>query len=681
MATSGTFTGSRGGGSTGPYLTLHWQRVETDIANNRSKIRLTLRLHADYRISFSSSKTGVLHGQSFTYSGGFSGTGSKVLRTRDVWVNHNADGTKSQSFSASFNIAITYSGSRVNTLSVSGTASIDAIPRASDLTAFSLTNTTLNTNTANTVTYTLDRKSSSFSHQMTLSIGGKTIKSWMDSGTGSRTHSLSGDDVNKIIASLPNSTSGTLTLRMQTKSGSTNIGSAVTRTRGITLNSAIRPTASGLSVAIHGSGRDKSINKYVQGVTRVTASFSRSAGYGATISTSYITVKRSDGKDSQTISGTSGTTAKPVSMSGTYVVEAYVRDSRGRTHTTSQNITVHEYSAPKINKFTTARSSPSSNVNAAIDVTWSTVGGSNPATITVVGISNTDPTPKTLYTLNNSTDGSLNTTRTFTGQSDSQSFEYIITITDSFGKVTSSSSTVGTAFIELTINRSKGVGIGKVHERGSLDVAGEAHFSGQVYLSPPMDQDYNYPRFQLHSADNNGHSYMEWFNPDGVRKAYIGVPNSTAEYFEIRSAIDDNPSNFGYIWLGPQKLSMIDDVAYYNGKPVFTSRGLLWSGVYYMQETQTITPTTPITECPNGWILAWSRYSSGTAHDDSWSFSFIPRVWQETRSGGGGIHFALPTETGSFDKYLYITNTQITGHSRNRTAPHNTRVLRYVFAW
>ena len=42
-----TFTGNRGGGSTGPYLTLEWHILETDVTNNRSKVGLVLRLHAD----------------------------------------------------------------------------------------------------------------------------------------------------------------------------------------------------------------------------------------------------------------------------------------------------------------------------------------------------------------------------------------------------------------------------------------------------------------------------------------------------------------------------------------------------------------------------------------------------------------------------------------------------------
>lgn len=131
------------------FLDLSWQDIETDVAGNRTKVRLTLQLrHTGTGVYFSTSKSGVLHGTSFTYTGGFNGTGTKTLSTRDVWVTHNSDGSKSQTFTASFSLNITYSGTYRGTSSVSVTASLDTIPRASSLTAFSMGNS-LQINTTN----------------------------------------------------------------------------------------------------------------------------------------------------------------------------------------------------------------------------------------------------------------------------------------------------------------------------------------------------------------------------------------------------------------------------------------------------------------------------------------------------------------------------------------------------
>jgi hypothetical protein len=480
MATSGSFTGARGGSSTGPYLKLSWSRIDIDEVNNRSLLRLTLQLVSDYYINFSASKSGNLDGTAFTYTGGFSGTGTKTIKTLDKWITHNSDGSKSEALSASFNIAISWGGSTVSSLSVSGTAAIDTIPRASDFTSFVLSNTVLNTSTAVTVNYTLGRKSTAFSQAMTLKLGSKTIKSWTTTGTGALTQALSTSEVNSIISGVPNGTSGTLTLHMQTKSGSTNIGSSKSINEGFTLNSAIAPSASGLAVSIYGSGRDKTIAKYVQNISKVTASFTRSAGYGATISTSTIVVRRqSDDANSQTIASNSGTTANPVALSGVYEIIATVKDSRGRSDSVSTTITVEAYKAPAITKFTAARSSPSTTVSNAITATWSALGTSNPTDISIKGEDNIG-TVVSLYTLNDSTAGSINTTKTYTGQSDASSYTYTITITDSFGKVAKAEVSVGTSFVELTIAKGLGIGVGKVHENGALDVGGSIYLTGNV---------------------------------------------------------------------------------------------------------------------------------------------------------------------------------------------------------
>lgn len=478
MASSGTFTGSRGGGSDGPYLKLTWSELSQDVANNKTQLRLTLSLVVDTSISFSSDKTGSLDGTSFTYTSGFSGSGTKTLKTLDKWFTHNSDGTLTVALDGQFSIAISYSGSTVSSLGVSGNAVLDTIPRASDFTAFSLSNSVLNTNTAVTINYTLNRKSTSFSQDMTLKYGSTVIKSWNTTGTGALTQALTGAEVNKIISAMSTVTSGTLTLTMQTKSGSTNIGSLVSRTASVSLNAAIIPTASGLTVAIAGTGRDKTLGLYVQNISKVTASFSAVTSYGSGIKSTAIVVKRaSDSGNSQTIAN-GGTTANVLSLSGDYSVTATVTDNRGRTHSISATITVTAYSPPSITTFTAARdSATTSNVNATIKDSWSPMGTSNPADITVVSVNNVGVSA-TLYSLTGSTAGSMDVTHIYTAQSDASSYTYTLKIVDSFGKEATAKATIGTTFVEMTIAKGRGVGIGKVWERGALDVKGDLFVAG-----------------------------------------------------------------------------------------------------------------------------------------------------------------------------------------------------------
>lgn len=687
MATSGIFTGSRGGNSYGPWLTLSWSRIQEDIPNNRSLIRLTLKLNCDAPggLYFGASKTGNLHGLSFTYSGGFSGQGTVTLKTRDVWVNHNSDGSKSQSFSASFNIAVSWGGSHLSSISVSGTAVIDTIPRASDFTAFTLSNTVLNTSTATTINYTLGRKSTAFSQAMTLKYGSKTIASWTTSSTGALTRTLSATEVNNIIKAMSNTTSGNLTLTMQTKSGSTNIGSPKSINEGISLNSAIKPSASGLSVAISGTGRDKTIAKYVQSISRVVASFTRSAGYGASISASTITVKRSDGKDSQTISGNSGTTKNPLGLSGTYTIIGEVKDSRGRTATVSTSITVQAYLPPSIKSFAPARSTVvTSTVIIPVDATWSPLGTSNPTTITIEG------TPKggtktTLYSLVNSTAGALKATQTYTDQTDGLSHEYTMTLTDSFGNVAKSTESVGTSFVELSIARGQGIGVGKIHEKGSLDVSGDAYMYGFVDIE---GKDGTGGRssdgaLRVHGdgkivkVDYPGHGYIELTKND-VREGYFGFGSDGADYFTISN---QRPSVNGAFYLGPQNFNLREKTGTYNGVPVFSSEDPeIWSGVSYMNESQTCTPTRKLSDCPNGWMLLWSYYSGG-ALDQDFNFTFIHKDFAKDFSGRG--LWCVLRAKGDTDahKYVYVRDTYLQGNARNNDSPQNLQVLRKVYAF
>src|SRR5699024_5118939 len=252
----------------------------TDVANNRSRIRLTFRLHTSYRINFSTSKSGTLDGTSFTYSSGASGTGSWVLQTKEIWVNHNSDGSKSQSFSASFNIAITWRGSRVNKLSVSGTAKLNTIPRASTLSAFSF-NAHLKNGTANQIKYTINRKSTAFRHQIQLRDGNTVLRTWDNvNSNGASTLTLTATEVNTLLNRMSKSTTRSYTLKVSTRSGNNGgwIGSAVTRNATATVHADVKPTVS--AVTLSQTGNPVSTHT-LQGFSKIKASFTRSAGYGA----------------------------------------------------------------------------------------------------------------------------------------------------------------------------------------------------------------------------------------------------------------------------------------------------------------------------------------------------------------------------------------------------------------
>lgn len=676
MATSGSFTGARGGDSNGPYLTLNWSRIAVDQTNNKSQIRLTLSIVSDYSLYFSTNKTGVLYGSSFTYTSSFSGTGTKVLKTMDVWITHDSNGSKSQAFSASFNINVNWNGTQVSALTVSGTANLDAIARGSDLTAFSLSNSVLNVSTANTINYTIDRKLASYTHVLYLHVGNTLVKTFYNNSTGAATQSLTAAEINTIIELIPTTTTGTLRLTLQTMNGSSTIGVTVNKTLTFSLNSAIAPTITGLSVEIDGTGRDKTINKYVQGVSKVKTQFVPTPGYGATITNSSMTIKRkSDGGNAQVISGNVGVTPNPLALSGVYTVATSTTDSRGRSKVNEFDITVEAYSPPKVNAFTVARrTSPTSTVNMAGNITWNNMGTSNPGTLSVKGVNNVGTTA-TVWALSNNTTGAINTTVGVTGQSDSSSYTYNLTFTDSFGNAVTATAKIGVSFVEMSIAKGKGVGVAKIHEQGALDVAGDIYATGLYYG--------NIGAIEL---------------PTNVDLDYFTVPGFyCARLSAIAQTIANSPTTLAFS-LRIEKHNGVKQTLttytadawetwarnYYNGTwgkwyKEFQTDNMprLWVGSYLMTATHTVTPSKALKDCKNGWLLMFSLYSGGTS-DSEWSYSYIPKVHNATQK----MHNVIGITSWQISsKYLQINNDSIVGNQGNDTSPRGSSTLRAVFEW
>lgn len=516
------------------FLDLDWSEVRQDISGNRTLVRLTLKLrHTGTGIWFSAPKSGVLHGQSFTYTGGFSGTGTKTLRTRDVWVSHNSNGSKSQSFSASFNPAITYQGSYRGNQSVSGTASLTAIPRASSITSFSI-GSNLQVGTSNTVSLSLSRANSGFRHDIQLRDGSTVIASWNGESLPTSL-TISSSQVNTLLSRMSSTTTRRLTLRVQTKSGSTNIGNAVTSTATATVNSNVRPTATGLSISVDGTRRDNSRGKYVQNYSRASVKFNENAVGGASIVSRSITIRHNGTKGNVTVINATSGVSNVLTQSGTYEVIATVTDSRGRTNTqTRSTFTVTAYNQPSITEFEAVRdSSAPTKVLITRRGAFSPMGsGDNTVTIQVqrrLGsgswsnvVSNTTTTSSTFGTTIEST--SNNVTR---------SYEFRMILTDQFGGRAEAMTMVPSQRVVLDIHKNEGVGIGKIHEQGVLDVNGDIFADGTLQIVPRPDGGNKSNPIQIYSTDRNGHGYIEYWGSDGVRKGHVGFGTTNNNVFTV----------------------------------------------------------------------------------------------------------------------------------------------------
>ena len=143
--------------------------MSQSIPNNNTVISWNLQLiSTNYgRIDSSASKTWSVTVNGTNYSGtntvGIANNATKTLAAGSTTISHNADGTKTFSFSFSQQFNINFNG-YVGTISGSGTGVLNTIPRASSITA---NNGTLGTSN----TLTINRASSAFMHTITWSCG------------------------------------------------------------------------------------------------------------------------------------------------------------------------------------------------------------------------------------------------------------------------------------------------------------------------------------------------------------------------------------------------------------------------------------------------------------------------------------------------------------------------------
>lgn len=100
-------------------------------------------------------------------------------------------------------------------------------------------------------------------------------------------------------------------------------------------------------------------------------------------------------------------------------------------------------------------------------------------------------------------------------------------------------------------------------------------------------------------------------------------------------------------------------------KTISTGTNVLWTGAYYMNETQTITLSQPISQQPKGIALLFSYYFDKTAKNEQMSWFFVPKEQLSLTGNGHGVSFDLTNHWNWAAKYLYISDSTIKGNEKN----------------
>lgn len=205
-------------------LRFGWWQDSQSVANNSSVVGWHLQLIASGgSISSSASKSWAVTVNGSNYSGtntvGVSNGQTKTLASGSTTIAHNADGTKSFSFSFSQQFDINYSGvGWIGTKSGSGSGTLTTIPRTSSVSS-------TNANIGENITITINRASSSFTHTLTYAFNNLTGTI----ATKTSSTKVSWTLPTSFYAQIPNSKSSWGRIICDTYSGSTKIGSSECR--------------------------------------------------------------------------------------------------------------------------------------------------------------------------------------------------------------------------------------------------------------------------------------------------------------------------------------------------------------------------------------------------------------------------------------------------------------------
>lgn len=459
-------------------LRFSWEAGTQNIANNYTPVTWKLQLissNSSANISSSASKDYSVTVNGTTKSGtntvGLSGGQTKTLASGSLNITHNADGTKTFSFSFSQEFAINYGGSYIGTVSGNGTGTLNTIPRGSvlgSISAFTL---------GNAITIPITKYSSSFTDTLTISLGGTTVKT-VSNITNGASVSFTSSELNTIYGLLPSATSGTFDFKLTTKSGSTTIGTSTKNVKG-SIPSSVKPSISSVTLAEAVSGLASQFGFYVQNKSKIKVTVNASAGTGSSIDSYKVVINGS------TYTKNTFTTGF-LTKSGSNSCSVTVTDKRGRTATSTTNFTVTAYAEPSISSFTVVRCNSDGTENE--EGAYAKVNAS--ASITSLSNKNTK-TFKLQY--KKKSDSSYTTNQTYTsayaynvtnkiisGISVDDAYDFKIVATDYFG-TTEKSLSLGTAYTIMDIKANgKGIAFGKVSNTDdTLDIGYD-----QTYLPP-----------------------------------------------------------------------------------------------------------------------------------------------------------------------------------------------------
>lgn len=602
-------------------LILQWSATQ-NITNNTSFVEADLYWQGDYAVSSSQSKDVSITIDGSTVRGsataGLSAGQKKLILSTQKTVSHNSAGDKNVAISGTFDMEVSLSGSYKPSATASGTWALNSIARKS---SFTIGDIYLYYNESTTIG--IQRASSAFTHTISYTIGSisRTVVSKTTSTSVSFTPNIAD------LAAFPNAKYGTATMKVETFNGTTSLGS-VTKTFQIHAQN-VDPTISNFSVSdlnseiplVVGSGY------YVQGYSSLRFSASATGKYGATIKSYSITF---NGQGSNTATWNYGVIGK----AGVTTATVKVTDSRGFVTTDTLTVNVIAYSAPRISSFTTVRlASNPTTVRAAYSISISSL---------MVGTTNKNsPTVQLQYKPRTSATWTLFKNYTTTsgsaidipGMPEDTSYDFRILVADKLVAGIVSLSSISTSAVLMDMAQF-GIGLGKMWERGALDVKGNSYLDGSTTITG-----------ELNAVGGGGNGF----------KMKAGSTNHTYMQFYARTLTPDARSGyFGYGQVGGDDLTLANEI----GNLKVQASGMNW----FFNADGTITRS-KYTEANGGQV--GTIYSS-TNHVDPMMIQY--RAGNITIANQSSINITWPMAFETTPEWVIVTGIESQSVAFNMTA-------------
>ena len=437
------------------YSSIHVYADETqvDVANNRSYISTELWIlgssYSAYNVDCN-----VTGGGGYTNSH-LTANGWVKLVSGGFWAPHNADGTGSAT------VGSYYSSGYGNMPYGEFTLTLTKIARASQPSINTWPNNSPDITAGVACTIHMN-KQANFTHKVSYWFGNK--KGTIATGV---VDNCSWTPPTSLLDQIPNASTGSGTISVETYSGSTKIGE--TKSCGFTLHlpNNSEPTIGTITLTEQHAGvKAKNANVTVQQISKKLVSVPVSAKYSASIKT--VTC------DGVTLSNNNGTYTGYISnkSNGTYKVTT--TDSRGLQSSNTVTQTFYEYAKPFITATLKRESETSAKGTLSVNGSYSTIL-SNTLSMTIQR--NDESSTTVSPSLSN---GSISYSKSYTDLNYVQSFTIKVKVTDGFGESVEVTAVLGVGQYALWMGKYNVKVGGKLNVGSDLTVGGAISASGKI---------------------------------------------------------------------------------------------------------------------------------------------------------------------------------------------------------